>query len=397
MDLNAYGRFALPIEIDPLGWQRIDKTVAIDLDVAGLLCNAGIKTERDLRLTRVIELDSAGQIVDDDVVGQFDPAGDESAPRGTLVLLMKGETAAFHRRRFRAYFDDAAAANDRITSRAADTDQEEVVRIWDCGEYEGQASYRIESPGATYVYHRLGGGFASLFDRDGNDWISYHPPGEMGPDYDPLAKGAGSANQFRGIPNTAFPKPGLHPGYEAATTQITASGPLKVSLRSETNDGEWACTWDIYPHYATFELHKHPRPYWFLYEGTPGGAFNADTGYILRSTGVRTPLSESWEEVLPDPAWVCFGDAKARHALYLVHHQSDEHVDSYWPMNDDMTVFGFGRAGRGKPTQSFMDKTPAQFTIGFTRSGAFEDVSRAINNAYRPLGIEVGSISAREG
>ena len=47
---------------------------------------------------------------------------------------------------------------------------------------EGQEAFVVETPAATYCYHKEGGGFSSLVDRDGRDWIGYRagdgPAGE---------------------------------------------------------------------------------------------------------------------------------------------------------------------------------------------------------------------------
>ncbi len=90
--------------------------------------------------------------------------------------------------------------------------------------HEGQECLRIVTPSATYLYHKEGAGLASLIDREGRDWISYHP-------------GNRSAGEFRGIPNLGeFGHPG-YTGERGAVTRVIASGPLKVSLLSERRTG----------------------------------------------------------------------------------------------------------------------------------------------------------------
>lgn len=49
-------------------------------------------------------------------------------------------------------------------------------------------------------------------------------------------------------------------------------------------------------------------------------------------------------------------DTPLKRGLLLAHHEDDRHVDSYWPMQGNTTVFGFGRKGLGK----FMTKVPAR-------------------------------------
>ena len=84
--------------------------------------------------------------------------------------------------------------------------------------------------------------------------------------------------------------------------------------------------------------------------------------------------------------WLYFADPKQGRSLYLVHHEDDEAVDSYWPMNEEMTVFGFGRLGIKK----FMQVVPAHFTIGLTNDVEPEAVQAVVDSAFRPLAIAVG-------
>ena len=108
------------------------------------------------------------------------------------------------------------------------------------------------------------------------------------------------------------------------------------------------------------------HPYWFLYEGTPGGALDEAGDYVVRAPGVRSSAAERWDERLPTPRWVNFGTSGSNRTLYLVHHADDGETDSYWPMEQNMTVFGFGRLG----LKSSLTQTPAQFTIGFADGSA---------------------------
>ena len=55
----------------------------------------------------------------------------------------------------------------------------------------GQEAFVIQTPLATFIYHKEGGGFSHLIDVDGNDWIGYAP-------------GVGPAGEYRGIPNMVF-------------------------------------------------------------------------------------------------------------------------------------------------------------------------------------------------
>jgi hypothetical protein len=165
---------------------------------------------------------------------------------------------------------------------------------------------------------------------------------------------------------------------------------------SESDDGKMKCIWDVFPFYARLTVLKMRKPYWFLYEGTPGGKLDEDSDYCIRadrSGGTRTPAAVKWDGDLSAAGgpgeWLCFGDDDR--ALYLVHHEDDEAVDSYWPMRGEMTVFGFGRKGINK----FMEATPAHFTVGLHDSSNFADIARAVNSAYVPLVVQVGTPQAK--
>jgi hypothetical protein len=191
----------------------------------------------------------------------------------------------------------------------------------------GQASYRIVTPSATWVYDREGAGFSSLFDTAGNDWISYRPTG-------------GAAGNFRGIPNAVFRRnqdgnnffhPG-HAGPKGSVTTLMQPTPDRVVLRSRSRDGRWSCEWEILPDRARLRMTGVPADdngYWFLYEGTPGGRV--------------TELSERWNDDILATSWVAFISPAEGRALLLIVHQPPPSRVSYRPMENAMTVFGFGR------------------------------------------------------
>jgi hypothetical protein len=333
------------IHVNADGFERLDKPVEVKFDAHALVA-------------RVLEIDDAGTVVDAAVLFQHDAEG--------LVFLLTGTTPADATRHFRVELGpDAAAVGPLVT-------------LIDGVEDEGQESYQVITPGATWFYHRQGAGFSSLIDRDGLDWLGYHPDG-------------GSAGEYRGIPNMGHPEGYCHPGKTVSHSRIVADGPLRVCVESTSNDGRMLCRWDIFPHYARLTVLKMRTPYWFLYEGTPGGnpggQLDEDHGYCVRSDGVRTPLSERWDGPMPGPEWIYFGAGNVNRVLYLVHHEADKEIDSYWPMEHNMTVFGFGRLGLEK----LMSQVPARFTVGFAEDGAFERAQKTIDSAFRALHVDIGS------
>ena len=350
------------------GYARTEKPAEVRLNFTQLLSDAGRAGTFDENSLRVEEVTSAGSLVDATVPFQFDKdAGYAAASNaaGTLVFILKGSSAATATRYYRVSFDRTGIGYTPPSVAPQITFTDNVTD-------EGQASYRIVTPIGTYFYHKAGAGFSSLVDPQGNDWLTYKPTG-------------GSAGNYRGIPNAVHPEGYFHPGNTSCTSSIASRGPIKLTIASQSNDGKWACRWEVYPRTAKLTVLKNDRAYWFLYEGTPGGAINPSTDYCVRSNGTRTALSQSWTGDIPSPEWLYFEDGAVNRSLFLVHHEDDAAVDSYWPMEGNMTVFGFGRDGLNK----YLTSVPRHFTIGFAEDRTFGGVSSAINNAYRDLASTV--------
>ncbi len=330
-------------------WARLDKPVEIDLG-------------GPIQRPRLFEVDQQGKLIDQTVNLQLDAE--------TLIFLLKGNTPAHTTRHYQLYFDEGSDADDGPAAPA-------LVSLTEKLMHEGFASYRITTQNATYYYHQAGAGFASMVDIDGNDWLSFHPFG-------------GSDGKFRGIPNVVHPEGHFHPGNDGCISEIAAAGPLKVTINSRSKDDKWACTWAIYPTYAHLTILKVDHPYWLLYEGTPGGELDEANDYMVRSDGKRMAASERWDGPLPDPEWIYFGAGNTERVLFLVQHEADQEIDSYWPMEKNMTVFGFGRKGLEK----YMTRTPNHFTIGFAESGEFDVAKATIEAAYQPVETGVGEIES---
>jgi len=369
---DAY-KYRVPIRVHAAGSERWDKPVEVDLNLTQLFSRMGDAENIEDISIKVVEVDDAGKAINSSVVYQFD----KDNARDTLTFMMAGKTPAHSTRIFHAYFG-RSSSNNSLPSF------DKLVRLCGIVEYQEQESFKIESQSATYYYHIQGAGFASLIDRDGNDWLGYRP-------------GGGPAGEYRGIPNMGHPEGYCHPGNTVSSSKIISRGPIKVSIFSESNDKKMRCVWDIFPTYARLTVLKMRTPYWFLYEGTPGGKLDEDSDYCIRPdtpAGTRTAAKVKWDGDLSAPGhpgeWVCFGDG--HRALYLIHHEDDEATDSYWPMQGEMTVFGFGRKGLKK----FMESVPAHFTVGLCEGATAREVAGAVNSAYAPLIIAVGALQARK-
>ena len=175
--------YRVAVDVAAAGFARDDKAADVTINFTTLLEQAGEDSRFDPDSIRVLEVDGA-TIIDEAVPFQFDRANDFNATgnaAGTLIILLTGPTAAGETRHYHVYFD--------VVGRGLETppfaDRVSSATITDAYGYE---TMRIGNDDGTYYYHKTGGGFSSLIDADGADWISWNP----------TPKGAGD---FRGIPN----------------------------------------------------------------------------------------------------------------------------------------------------------------------------------------------------
>lgn len=356
-------RFRVTVEVEMAGYYRNNKPVQVPLDITRIFTNPGLKGELHRASFRLVEKDAGGNVLDDQVPFQIDP-GD------TLTLICTGLTGPNTTRFYDLYFDSSGGADGRTAARV-DT----LVRVLDGVMHEEQESFRIATRAATYYYHKAGAGFASMEDRDGTDWLGYRPCCE-------------SAGQYRGIPNMWK----FHPGQDSSYSTIEIDGPLRVRIRSTAVDSSQECVWDIYPDYAQMTLLKMDKTYWFLYEGIPGGSLEVDRDYNVISNGLRRSIAEHWDGDLPGPEWIYFGDDSTKRTIYLAH-DDDDRTDQFWPMREEMVVFGFGREYRCCGT--YMDRVPATFTVGFAEDSAYAKVGPVIGNAHQRVNVTVRSPERR--
>ena len=211
------------------------------------------------------------------------------------------------------------------------------IRVTEVPDYRGQPTLLIETPAATYHFHRDGAALASLTDPDGQDWIDFKP-------------GGGSAGEYRGIPNIVHPEVGFHPGGDTCVTEITRQTDDLLELACRTRDGGWACTWRFTDTEALMTLTRAARPHWFLYEGTPGGTYREAEAFLIDADGARDACDTQWQRTLGGGGsgvrGVCVGTSGSPFGLYLIDatDRGDQAVvDSFWSMEKNMTVLGFGR------------------------------------------------------
>ena len=340
----------IPIVVDSLGLARFDHVVSVDVSV-DMSRVAGL---------RLLELADT-TIIDDQVPFQIDRSGEHHR----LTFVMRGVTSAYSTRSFRLMLDHEAIV---VRYPAPLVTVSEVF-------HQSQPSYRIGTSSGEWIFHQQGAGFASLIDVDGNDWISFRPHG-------------GSDGLYRGIPNIKNPQDYFHPGTPTGRSHVLSQGAVCCRIHAETLDGVCEAIYELYPTHLAIRLLKAPQPYWFLYEGTPAGKLDEQNGFIVRSDGTRTPAGESWDAVL-DPGWLYFGSSEARQVLFFAQQTTEHSVSSYWPMEHNMTVFGFGR----KELEDYLTLLPATYYVGLMPDAAFEEVSARIEALRQPIDVQVGALA----
>ncbi len=377
--------YRVEVSAGAAGVARKNKPAEFSLNFSQIWSSLGKSGTFDPNSLRVVEVGQNDSVIDDAVPFQFDKAADYNAASkaaGTLTLIMQGNTPAGATRRYHVYFDVTGKgfAPPNVTPQIVFSDS-----VTD----ESKPAFRMVTPVGTYFYHTRGGGFSSFDDLSGNDWISWN-------------SAAGNAGDFRGIPNLVTPNNGgtFHPGRNYMKTTLVSAGPIKVTFISEEAKTfafreEWKGMWEIYPTYAKFTLLVAPYDYWFLYEGTPGGALQPATDFVVRSDGTQTSAGTAWEADIANEEWAYVADPGVGRALFLASHTDDNKIDSYGQQQNIMTKFAFGRSGASPQ----IDKNilPRQFTWGIMDTTVYDDAKPIIYNAYRDLNTTVGAAAARAG
>lgn len=247
---------------------------------------------------------------------------------------------------------------------------------------EGMAAFSVQTQRATYFYQIEAGGFSSIVDEYGKDWINFkNIPKATFP--------ASAASDYRGLPNLVHggEQSGLgHPGFSKCISTIVDQN----TIRSISKDGKWEWEWRFYEDHAKLNILKidSSRTFWFLYEGTIGGEYDpendlwgtdvdglrSDKPDFIKSEGVF----ENWQTVY-------FGDKGGKNTFFVSQDEADDLDDVFGFMGntlegnnspDGMVVFGFGR---GKGTKPLFTKKH-NFTIGFVpRAITKKNISKRIN------------------
>ena len=359
--------YRLRVTVNSLNTDREDRIAVVPVNLDDFI-DAGEGALDESRV-RCVEIDNANVVINETTRCQ---SGD-----GELIVLVDGDMPAGTTRYFHAYFDVENAGQE--DTRAS------LVTLTPGVLDEGFDALEITTNTGTIFYHTQGGGVSSLIDSDGNDWVSYNTQ-------------SGGLGEFRGIPNLVPPSAGgfFHPGFTTSSTTVLDEGPLRIRFESVTNNQEWKGLWDVYPDHVAFTvLEKADDNYWFLYEGTPGGAFDAGDSTV-RSIGTdsMSSASVSWRADIPDEEWVIVGASEASRTLFFSKRNDDAAIDSYRPLNSNgqMTVLGFGR----NIAEAELTETDETFFFGFLENGGdFDLASETIRSIARDISVDFSGPETR--
>ena len=308
---NTTWGFRVPIQVGAAGTDRSERPAEADIDFAAALNAAGSPGSFDPATIRVLEVDAGGVAQGVPLPAEFDANGGAS---GHLTWMMPGNTAGGATRRFYVYFDHGGTG---IQAQNVNP----LVSLTATGVTDsGLDAYRIATQSGTWYYDKVGAAFSSVVDAAGRDWVGYTS--------DAPAK-------YTGIPNLT--DDWFHPGGLQASSQIVSSGPLRVVIDGQSNDGQWAIRTELFPRYTRSTVtRKGANGYWFQYEGIPGGGLNHDSAFSLRSQGggpVSAPLGEHWENALNGEEWMGWGIPAQGRSFFLAHHSDDDSGESHTLMD----------------------------------------------------------------
>jgi hypothetical protein len=235
--------------------------------------------------------------------------------------------------------------------------------------HQNRDHFKIVTPKITYLFDRGGGGFSSMIDRNGNDWLAFSFDSTIAT-YPKSAEG-----QFRGLPNAVFGNEDGgcgHPGFTKAVS--TKSAPNQISVVSKS--GKWAWNYTFYNDFVIWSITQTDPNYfyWLLYEGPIAGSWNKlSDKYWGTETMLNGPKNDFYknESYTGNFSTLFLGDTSVKRVLYIQQQTPDQLTDLIGflgnkPEGKDvspngMIVAGFGRNVKGKPSMT----QPNKFKIGF--------------------------------
>ncbi len=348
-------RFRTQIAVAGTGVDRSDAIASVPVDFAALLAGQGETAALAADSLHLVRVNALGTSIAVAQPVQF-VASAPGSSSGDVLVMVPGALAASGVAHFDLYFDTTDHASTpvpvatRVSVRSA-TD-------------EGLDTLEVTTPAATYHFDTAGGGFSSLVDADGNDWVGYSAA--------PRATG-----EFRGIPNLISPEGAFHPGATGVVTTLVENGPLRAAFAAVTADGAWAARWEITDAFVRLRLERAGHDYWFLYEGTPGGTFEPANDVYVRPDGTTVSADDTVPTDIAGDEWALVADQSLGRGLFVSHSGDDTAADGHAPFENAMVITAFGRASPN--ATPLMSAAPADFTFGLVDTVTAAGAADAVN------------------
>lgn len=359
---------SMPVFVETGAHDRIDRAAQLALDLTADIRSAGFT---GTILPTAFALAENGQ----PVPFQFDPDPayhPSQNIKGLLTIFMPGTVPRDTTRTFRLDIGGKVVNGTNVLVSRQTGRQDEGLDAWLIKTGEVEWWWDVEAAA-----------FISIHDPEGKDWVGFSPK--------PGSKGAG---EFRGYPNVVVAKASkgkgnFHPGYTGASTaRVVAEGPVRLAVEATTSiDRPFTVLWEFFPSYARARVVRNDieSPFWWLYEGTPGGEFGPFKAILSDgSTAVG-------ERDMPDPEWTYYDSPNSGHVMYFTHTPADDVVELYTTHSSAMALFGMGR-GREAPMQRLSPEFGHEFLTGFVESKHFETVKRHILSGMEEIRVTRGAV-----
>ena len=124
--------------------------------------------------------------------------------------------------------------------------------------HQGAECFKIATANATFILEKNAGGFSSIIDKDGTDWVQFNQ-------LEKASYPASAAGDYRGVPNLVFKSDdggAGHPGFTKCTSRLINGN----TIRTTSQSGKWQWTWAFFDTYAQLTIEKvdPAHAYWFL-------------------------------------------------------------------------------------------------------------------------------------
>jgi hypothetical protein len=155
---NTSYAYRIPLTVQINNYTRINKIVEVEFNLTQAFEKRGYQVPARPYDFKVIEVDEKGGLIQDAISCQCHIRHHNSYADDVLIALtfyMSGKCQIGTTRRFYAYFRT-------IEQTHTCSSQKSYIELTKAVMHEGQESYKISTPSATYIYHKNGGDLPAL-------------------------------------------------------------------------------------------------------------------------------------------------------------------------------------------------------------------------------------------